>query len=227
MNGVTVDVSGTGWYDHEFGGTINRAKMQLTQTELDAENAELKARAEGTYVRHGGGDAICADGWNDAHHARCILMRVARDAHACVISSLVQNPNIDAKDELKLKNNKPQGLHGVVGAAVVEHKENGTSHSVVAHHQNLPEASLVNYAWNWLAVQLEDGMDITATTLVNPKTDEVFDNFAVIVDADSTRTQYNDVSFKGSKPWVRSVMGGTTCSSGGRVIFVATCDVHT
>lgn len=52
----------------------------------------------------------------------------------------------------------------------------------------------LDYAWNWLAVQLEDGTDITATTVVDTGGDShvVLDNFAVIVGPAGEREEHND-----------------------------------
>jgi geranylgeranyl pyrophosphate synthase/predicted secreted hydrolase len=64
------------------------------------------------------------------------------------------------------------------------------------------EEKKYDYAWNWLAVQLEDGTDITATTLVESTTLEVFDQYTVIVDPDSSRAEFHDIEFKGTESWM-------------------------
>lgn len=53
----------------------------------------------------------------------------------------------------------------------------------------------LDYAWNWAAIQLDDGTDISATTVVDttqPQSHVVLDNFAVMVDAAGARHEHND-----------------------------------
>lgn len=57
------------------------------------------------------------------------------------------------------------------------------------------------YAWQWLGLQLDDGTDITATTLMEAKKKELYDNFIVTVEADSTREELLDMKFESSNFW--------------------------
>lgn len=59
-----------------------------------------------------------------------------------------------------------------------------------------------SYAWDWFSMQLDDGTDITATNLVDPKKHIIYDRFAVVIDPDSTRTEYQDLHVVGTKPWI-------------------------
>lgn len=61
------------------------------------------------------------------------------------------------------------------------------------------------YAWNWLSCQLDDGSDITATTLVDTTTGHIEDNFAIVTGpaADGgVRTEYLEMQLKPLKTWV-------------------------
>jgi predicted secreted hydrolase len=67
-----------------------------------------------------------------------------------------------------------------------------------------PKTHRTDYGWNWLAVQLEDGTDISATTVVNPDNNyKVLDNYAIIIGPNSERTFYKDtVELRAVSEWV-------------------------
>lgn len=65
-----------------------------------------------------------------------------------------------------------------------------------------------SYAWNWFSVQLSNGMDITATNLMDIHTNAVLDNFIITIDKDSNRTEFNDFKVSSANDWI-SVK--TTC----------------
>jgi geranylgeranyl pyrophosphate synthase/predicted secreted hydrolase len=47
------------------------------------------------------------------------------------------------------------------------------------------------YAWNWLSVQLDNGCEITASTVVQPVKKELLDKFTVLIEANE-RFEFND-----------------------------------
>ncbi len=70
--------------------------------------------------------------------------------------------------------------------------------------QAVLSSGITHYAWNWLSVQFDDNTELTATALVDPKTENVLDTFAVHVDQQGARTEITQgVTFNGSQPWMR------------------------
>lgn len=60
------------------------------------------------------------------------------------------------------------------------------------------------YAWNWLSCQLDDGSDITATTLLDTQTNKIEDNFAIVTGPakqGSVRVEYPVMDLKPIKSW--------------------------
>lgn len=121
-------------------------------------------------------------------------------------------PRCDVKGDITVDGKK----HTVTGNGWYDHEFGGTKkykkkeenqggaekkQKVDTNGKGKTKNAVTAYAWNWLAVQLEDGTDITATTVVNPKTNELYDNFAVIIGPNSEREEH-DMSFEGSKPWM-------------------------
>jgi predicted secreted hydrolase len=70
-----------------------------------------------------------------------------------------------------------------------------------ADDDNVPVKKEDSYAWNWLSCQLDDGTDISATQLVQPKTKVLYDNYAVVVGKDSERNEYGDAALLGVENW--------------------------
>jgi geranylgeranyl pyrophosphate synthase/predicted secreted hydrolase len=65
---------------------------------------------------------------------------------------------------------------------------------------------LMNYAWNWAAVQLDDGSELSAAVLVDPrsKPQRLMESRAIIIARDGSRTQPTDLEFTawdGAAPW--------------------------
>jgi len=121
IDGKTVEVHGTGWYDHEFGGGLK-------------ENVYSKAERE------------------------------KRQREEQMGVKPVESESKETEEE------KPE-------------KDN-------------------SYAWDWFSIQLEDGTDITATNLVDSDLNVVYDRFTIVVDPDSTRTEYDDFELEGSDNWI-------------------------
>jgi geranylgeranyl pyrophosphate synthase/predicted secreted hydrolase len=55
--------------------------------------------------------------------------------------------------------------------------------------------------WNWAAVQLDNGVDVTVYSITRIATGEVLDNWVVISDADGRRAQYDGVTFRALETW--------------------------
>ena len=54
----------------------------------------------------------------------------------------------------------------------------------------------MDYAWNWAAVQLDNGVDITAAVLINPEDQTVMETRTVVVGAKGEREQYARMSLE-------------------------------
>eukprot|EP00475_Leptophrys_vorax_P042405 TRINITY_DN79990_c0_g1_i1.p1 TRINITY_DN79990_c0_g1~~TRINITY_DN79990_c0_g1_i1.p1 ORF type:complete len:761 (-),score=240.03 TRINITY_DN79990_c0_g1_i1:92-2374(-) len=57
-----------------------------------------------------------------------------------------------------------------------------------------------DYAWNWLSCQLSNGLEITATNLVDPYQKKIFDNFALII-GEGRREEYESSQLRPIKRW--------------------------
>jgi geranylgeranyl pyrophosphate synthase len=57
-----------------------------------------------------------------------------------------------------------------------------------------------DYAWNWLSCQLTNGLEITATNLIDPFQKKTFDNFAIILGEDR-REEYESSQLVATRKW--------------------------
>jgi len=67
------------------------------------------------------------------------------------------------------------------------------------------------YAWNWAAIQLDNGVDISVSQLLNPRATKgrtkmeqlegSIESLCIVVDKDGSRTQPSDLTFEGSNEW--------------------------
>ncbi|MDX2089097.1 MAG: polyprenyl synthetase family protein [Kofleriaceae bacterium] len=62
-------------------------------------------------------------------------------------------------------------------------------------------AGIRDLGWNWTAVQLDDGRDLTAYEIIDVKTHETVGNWLVLVDIDGTQRSITDVQFAPSAHW--------------------------
>lgn len=61
----------------------------------------------------------------------------------------------------------------------------------------------MQYAWNWAAIQLDDGFDISVATLVDPRSQphRLMELRAIVADAAGARSQPEDVTFTEGRTW--------------------------
>lgn len=62
-------------------------------------------------------------------------------------------------------------------------------------------AGIRDLGWNWTAVQLDNGTDLTAYEIVDVKTNETVGKWMILIDADGTRRSIDDVTFTAEHPW--------------------------
>lgn len=63
------------------------------------------------------------------------------------------------------------------------------------------EPTSLDLAWNWTAVQIEDGPEFSAYTMVEPKTGELHGQTLLRIDPDGTSTQFDDVILAPTRWW--------------------------
>ena len=61
--------------------------------------------------------------------------------------------------------------------------------------------SLQNTAWNWTGIQLDNGNEITAYSIVRCATNEVIGQWIIFIDPDGNRVSYPDMKFKPIHWW--------------------------
>jgi geranylgeranyl pyrophosphate synthase/predicted secreted hydrolase len=59
----------------------------------------------------------------------------------------------------------------------------------------------MQYAWNWAAIQLDNGVDVSVATLVDPRTKpfRTMESRAIVIGADGARSQPGDLTFVGEE----------------------------
>lgn len=62
-------------------------------------------------------------------------------------------------------------------------------------------AGVRGLAWNWTAIQLDDGTDLTAYEIVDPTSGETRGKWLIVIDADGTRRSIPDASFEPGATW--------------------------
>lgn len=62
-------------------------------------------------------------------------------------------------------------------------------------------AGIRDLGWNWTAIQLADGRDLTAYEIIDVKTHETVGNWAVLVEADGTQRAIRDAAFAPAATW--------------------------
>jgi geranylgeranyl pyrophosphate synthase/predicted secreted hydrolase len=60
---------------------------------------------------------------------------------------------------------------------------------------------IMDMAWNWTAIQFDDGTDISAYEIVNTKLDEPVGKWLIVIDADGTRRQATEFEFVPGRTW--------------------------
>jgi geranylgeranyl pyrophosphate synthase/predicted secreted hydrolase len=62
-------------------------------------------------------------------------------------------------------------------------------------------AGIRDLGWNWTAIQLDDGNDLTAYEIVDTRSRETVGKWMIAIAPDSTRTTHHDVTFTATKTW--------------------------
>jgi geranylgeranyl pyrophosphate synthase/predicted secreted hydrolase len=62
-------------------------------------------------------------------------------------------------------------------------------------------AGIRDLGWNWCAVQLDDGTDLTAYEILDTRTNETVGKWMIAIDADGKRHSLTDVTFEPGETW--------------------------
>jgi geranylgeranyl pyrophosphate synthase/predicted secreted hydrolase len=89
--------------------------------------------------------------------------------------------------------------HGVHGSGWYDHEFGGY---VADDEQPAGEgAGIRDLGWNWTAIQLNNGTDLTAYEIVDVKKNETVGKWLIAIDKDGTRRSIPDVTFEAKKRW--------------------------
>jgi geranylgeranyl pyrophosphate synthase/predicted secreted hydrolase len=82
------------------------------------------------------------------------------------------------------------------GGKIIAGPESESDEKKETNDSGIKVKKMEDFAWNWLSVQLEDGTDVTATTVISgAQRDEIVENYAVVVGANSERSEYETSVF--------------------------------
>ena len=172
---VTADVTGSGWYDHEFGGK--------EFTALEAEKSAAKSAAKATTTLR--------------------KSKAAAKKAAAAAAAKADAADFSAQTVKELKALcKAGGLStGGRKADLVSRLESSGAGAAAAGIDVSGDAGgdeTMRYAWNWAAVQFDDGTELTVALLCNPvtKPPTLMETRAVFIDADGNRHPYEDIVFE-------------------------------
>jgi geranylgeranyl pyrophosphate synthase/predicted secreted hydrolase len=88
----------------------------------------------------------------------------------------------------------------VTGQGWYDHEFGGyVAEEIAAHGEG---AGIRDLGWNWTAVQLDDGTDLTAYEIIDVRSNETVGKWMVSIAPDSTRLAIDDVTFAPGKPWI-------------------------
>jgi geranylgeranyl pyrophosphate synthase/predicted secreted hydrolase len=62
-------------------------------------------------------------------------------------------------------------------------------------------AGIRDLGWNWTAIQLDDGTDLTAYEIVDVKAEETVGKWLIAIDKDGNRRSITDATFEAKQPW--------------------------
>ncbi len=82
------------------------------------------------------------------------------------------------------------------GGYVADEKPRGHFEEPVAEG-----AGIRDLGWNWTAIQLDDGTDLTAYEIIDVRTHETVGKWMIAIDADGTRRSIPDVTFSPVQTW--------------------------
>ncbi len=86
------------------------------------------------------------------------------------------------------------------GQGWYDHEFGGYVEEAAAHAEG-EGAGIRDLGWNWTAIQLDDGTDLTAYEILDVRSHETVGKWMISIAPDSTRTSIDDVTFTPVKAW--------------------------
>ncbi len=106
-------------------------------------------------------------------------------------------PRCDLAGSFSMKGEAPRVIQ------VGEKSTGWYDHEFGGKRDNDNDVPVMEYAWNWAAIQLNNDVDISVATLVDPrsKPQVIMEKRAIVIDAQSNRTQPDDLTFEELNSW--------------------------
>ena len=74
-------------------------------------------------------------------------------------------------------------------------------HEFGRHGHDIREDQVHDVAWNWLALQFDDGRQLSAYTLIDANSASVLDERAIVIEPDGSASYYDHISFEAENLW--------------------------
>ena len=98
-----------------------------------------------------------------------------------------------------------KGKKGSKGAASAAAAEAADAMDAAAVAEDDPsKRGKMEYAWNWAAVQLDNNVEVSVAVLIDPRDGRLMQTSAVVIAADGSSTQYEEMTFEkqeGEEEW--------------------------
>lgn len=172
LEGRRHGVSGSGWYDHEFGGVENGDGVAQ---EKGAASPRSESAGSATSAGAGAGSDETD---NPALEGEAKSEPVGTEEDATSPTVRPTTTILPATD----------GAAAASGDAAGAEDDEGM-------------APRMQYAWNWAACQLDNGYELTAAVLIDPRDGALMETRVVVVDRDGRRTQPSDLTLEGLNSW--------------------------
>jgi len=90
------------------------------------------------------------------------------------------------------------------GQGWYDHEFGGHDTTTPAEATTGEGAGIRDLGWNWCAIQLDDGTDLTAYEIMDTRTRETVGKWLIVIDPDGTRRAVSDVTFEPGSTWTSS-----------------------
>jgi geranylgeranyl pyrophosphate synthase/predicted secreted hydrolase len=166
-------------------------RVRLDALALDFESASLRKTEEGAYHLKcsvpGGGTAVD------------LLLTPQRQPVRHGLNGVVKGHDGDDMFYYCIPRCSLSGSVTVDGrASVLSSGQGWYDHEFGGVTQEETGSPGMQYAWNWAAIQLDDGTDVSVATLVDPRSApfKTMESRSIVIDARSQRTQPEDLTFE-------------------------------
>lgn len=179
-NNNSIELNGTAWYDHEFGGTF-RADMMVKDLNKHINDNKYNA--------------------NTTHNINnnTTITQPPTPTHRSYQYSDGLYKHVDITPDPSPTNSPPSQLRSI------DKQDNNIDTSSSSSSSQFNKRS---YAWNWFAIQLDNEIDITVTQLIDIdeyNNQNIFQQYAIVVDSQHNnykRTEHHNINIKSSNNFV-------------------------